>query len=78
MTLRERRIASGLLQTEVAESLEVVQTAVSKWETGDNAPLEKYQRKLAQLYGCSLDEIKASVTETATERAERARLKEVE
>ena len=64
MTLEERRIASGLRQTDVAEKLEVVQTAVSKWERGVNTPLEKYRKKLAKLYKCSVDDISRSCEES--------------
>lgn len=57
LTLKERRTAANLRQSEVAEALEVDQTAVSRWESGENKPLPKYQRKLAALYGCTVDEL---------------------
>ena len=70
LTLKERRESCGLRQADVAKKIEVVQTAVSKWESGCNVPLAKYQRKLAKLYKCTASEIADSVKETANERAE--------
>lgn len=64
LTLKERRLAIGLRQTDVAKKLEVVQTAVSKWESGENEPLAKYKRKLAKLYKCDESDIAESFAET--------------
>ena len=64
MTLKERRIENKLRQIDVAEFLEVVQTAVCKWESGDNEPLDKYKRKLAKLYKCAEADIAASCAES--------------
>lgn len=57
MTLRERRQNAGLLQVDVAEKLEVDQSAVSNWENGKTKPVKKYREKLAVLYGCSADDL---------------------
>ena len=57
MTLRQRRKQAGLTQKSVAQALEVDQSAVSLWEKGPRPPLLKYQRKLAALYGCTVDEL---------------------
>lgn len=65
MTLKELREACGLRQADVAKKLDVVQTAVSKWESGCNTPLAKYRRKLAKLYKCSEDDIAEAVSESA-------------
>lgn len=59
LTLRERREKMGLLQEQVARILEVSKTAVSNWEKGKNKILPKYQRKLAKLYGCTVEELLA-------------------
>lgn len=59
MNLKERRLAAGLRQVDVAKKLDVDQTAVSCWETGVNRPLPKYQKKLAKLYGCTVGELLA-------------------
>lgn len=57
MTLKERRIAANLRQEDVARELEVDQSSVCKWEVLGNKPLPKYQRKLANLYGCTVEEL---------------------
>lgn len=57
MTLKERRIAANLRQEDVARELEVDQSSVCKWEVLGNKPLLKYQRKLANLYGCTVEEL---------------------
>lgn len=59
LTLRERREKMGLLQEQVARILEVSKTAVSNWEKGKNKILPKYQKKLAKLYGCTVEELSA-------------------
>lgn len=59
MTLKERREAAGLQQKYVAKKLHVTETAVSNWELGKNNILQKYQAKLAKLYGCTVDELLA-------------------
>ena len=54
-TLRELRIAAGLRQEDVAKKLNVDQAAVSNWERGKNRPCTKYHKKLAKIYGCTVD-----------------------
>lgn len=57
MTLREFRHKAGLTQKQVAELIDVDQAAVSNWERGKYDPIRKYRRKLAKLYGCTVDEL---------------------
>lgn len=57
MKLREYREKAGLRQVDVAKKLNVDQTAVSKWENGGNPISRKYQKKLARLYGVTVDEL---------------------
>lgn len=61
MTLKERRVLAGLRQIDVAKKLDVDQAAVSKWESGETRPSRKYHKKLAKLYGCSVEEILDSI-----------------
>lgn len=56
VTLRERRVAAGMKQEDVAQTLEVDQTTISRWESGGK-PLKKYQKRLAELYGCEIEEL---------------------
>ena len=53
----ECRRKAGLTQTEVAGKLGISNKAVSKWETGKAKPSINTIRKLAILYGLSLEEL---------------------
>ena len=55
--MRDRRIAAGLRQVDVAKRMDVDQGAVSKWESGETRPSRKYHKKLARLYGCTVEEL---------------------
>lgn len=57
MTLKELRLSAKLRQEDVAKRLNVNQAAVSKWETGETKPSRKYHKKLAKLYGVTVDEL---------------------
>lgn len=57
MDLKELREKSGLTQRNVGLLLEVDQAAISNWERGVNKPSRKYLRKLAKLYGVTVDEL---------------------
>lgn len=51
------RIKSLLSQSELAEKLDVKQSSVSRWETGDTKPAKKYIRKMCELFDCTIDEL---------------------
>lgn len=55
--IKNRRESLDMSQAELAEKVEVTQSAVSRWEHGESVPLLKYQKKLAILFGCSVDEL---------------------
>lgn len=57
MTLRELRERSGLTRAHVAKKLDVDLSCVTHWELGDWRPLRKYQKKLAKMYGVTVDEL---------------------
>lgn len=46
-----------MTQADVAKALKVDQTAVSQWETGASMPRISNLFRLAQLYGCSVDDL---------------------
>lgn len=68
MTLREMRTNAKLLQETVALRMDVDQAAVSKWDTGETKPSRKYHKKLAKLYGVSVEELLSGIAETKAER----------
>ena len=53
----ERRCKAGMTQAEMAERLGVTNKAVSKWETGKAKPTTNTSRKMAALFGLSVDEL---------------------
>lgn len=57
MSLKELRERAHLRQVDVAKRLNVDQAAVSKWETGETKPSRKYHKKLAKLYGVTVDSL---------------------
>lgn len=61
MTLKERREAAGLTLTQVAKKIDVTVSAVCNWESGYNGIIRKYQKRLARLYGCKVDELMEDV-----------------
>ena len=61
------RLRSGLSQQQVANQLGVHQTAVSNWEKGKNLPSATMLVKVADLYGCSIDELFKTDEETETD-----------
>lgn len=56
-SLYNSRKKKGLSQEEVAEKLGVSRQTISKWETEETAPDIYQAKKLAKIYGLSLDEL---------------------
>ncbi len=57
--IRKLRKQHRITQAQLAQKLNVTQTSVSQWESGRNFPDIKTARKLADLFGASLDQILA-------------------
>ena len=55
--LFQARKKKGLSQEAVAEKLGVSRQTISKWETGETLPDIRQAKKLAVLYGLTLDEL---------------------
>ena len=51
------REKAGLTQEQVARALQVSQSAVAKWETGECKPRADIFPKLAQILKCSIDDL---------------------
>lgn len=60
MTLSYARRRAGLLQRQVAAALGVSMGTIAMWETGRNRPRADKLPKLAQLYGCTVDDLLAA------------------
>lgn len=57
MSFLKAREKSGLSQAEVAEKLGVTGAAVCQWEKGKTYPKLPMLRKIAKIYGCTVDEL---------------------
>lgn len=57
LSIRKYRKKSGLTQARTAEELGVRANAVSQWETGVRSPSVRHLRQMADLFGCSADDL---------------------
>lgn len=57
MKIKELREAANLQQKQVAEFMGVLQSAVSNWETEVALPKARQLPRLAQVLGCSIDDL---------------------
>ena len=55
--LKQLRNGKGITQEQLAEKLNVSRQTVSKWETDETLPDIRQSKRLAALYGLSLDEL---------------------
>ena len=61
MRIKELREAASLQQRQVAERMGVFQSAVSNWETEVALPKARQLPLLAQVLGCSIDDLFVSM-----------------
>lgn len=67
MGFSSARTKAGLSQRSVAEKMNVSPAAVALWDTGKSKPRAALLPKLAELYGCTVDELlRNEVDETRT------------
>ena len=57
MGIRSARKKAGLTQYDIAEKLHVTVAAVSTWESGRSKPQADRLLALAQLCGCTMEEL---------------------
>lgn len=57
MSFRKARQAAQLTQAQVADALGVSGAAVALWDKGDTLPRAALLPKIAELYGCTIDEL---------------------
>ena len=55
--IKKRREALGLTQTQIADRLGVAKMTVSAYEAGKNMPGAEKLPALAQILGCTIDEL---------------------
>ena len=52
--IRTARIAAGMTQQQLADSLGVAQQSVTRWETGEREPRVSTLKRIAAVLGCDL------------------------
>lgn len=57
MGFKKARVLASLTQEDVANALGVSRTTVTMWEIGESKPRVSTLKKLADLYGCTVDEL---------------------
>ena len=57
MSFKRAREKCGMTQHEVAKHLGIDQSAVCLWETGKTKPRTSQLLKIAELYGCTVEEL---------------------
>lgn len=57
MKIKEFRAKAGLTQQALADTIGVSDAAVVQWEKGQTVPRVSHLKKLASLFGCTVDEL---------------------
>lgn len=55
--IKEKRQAAGMKQAELAEKVNATQRQVSSWESGKFMPSIENIVKIADVFGCKVDEL---------------------
>jgi len=66
MRIKELRQMAGMTQQQVADSMGVLTSAVSNWESEVALPRARQLPLLARVLGCSIDELFAQEPEAAS------------
>lgn len=66
--IRARRQLAGWSQSQLADRLDVESMQVSRWERGESTPSLPSLRRLADAFGCTLDELVPRPAGTAIRR----------
>lgn len=64
MSFLSARKKAGLSQADVAENLGVSSAAVCQWETGRTVPDSRKLPRIAELFGCTIDELLSPAADT--------------
>lgn len=69
-TLKEMRLRCGYSRPQVANKLNVSDTAIAHWEAEDWTPSEKYHKPLARIYGVPLEDFRATIAAAKSRKKE--------
>ena len=56
-SIQRQRVAHGMSQAALAQSLGISRQSVAKWETGKSRPELEKMIRLCSLFGCTMDEL---------------------
>lgn len=65
ISVKKRRLQKGMTQAKLAEAVGVSQGSVALWEAGEITPRIPTLRKLADLFGCTIDDLLRETQEGA-------------
>lgn len=57
MSFLKARKAAGLTQAQAAKLLGITDATISQWENGETKPKTSRLAKVAEIYGCTIDEL---------------------
>lgn len=57
MKIKELREKAGISKSQLAKIMDVDFAAVSRWDSGESMPRAAKLPKLADLFGCSIDDL---------------------
>lgn len=57
MNLTKLRKEKNLTQAELSEKLKVTRSTVAMWELGLSSPKIEHLKKMAKLFGCTVDDL---------------------
>lgn len=57
MNIKNMRNNMGMTQKMLADKLQIAQSTVAMWETGENAPRTMMLPKIAKVLDCTVDEL---------------------
>ena len=57
MSFKNARKTAGLTQAKAAELLGVSDATISQWENGETNPKTSRLAKVAEVYGCTIEEL---------------------
>ena len=69
LDIKTHRKRVGMTQAQLAKKMNVTQSAVSWWESGRWEPCRKYHKKLAKVFGITVEELKGGIKENPTKEA---------
>lgn len=61
MRVKELRVLKNLTQDELAKKMDVTRSTVAMWETGKALPNSDKLPKLAEVLGCTIDELYGNI-----------------